>query len=397
MAVFHLLAPHIVTSLSIGDASTAVGDPAAVGVSGCTSAVRPISVSMVTWQPRPPPAGAVQVGARAASAAQAQGPSPAAADDDVVGMELLHKDGRVMSVPSPRAAPPTATAAGGTLVRALSRGRVTTACSAPQHACPETADSSSEQAPRERIATVEASSHPDSLPDPVRGELDHISTQDAHRVLRTVPLIKLLPDADRRRLAQQLEARRYKLGDVVVAQGDLSDAMFFVESGSAIAVKGGKTVKHYVAGDYFGERGLLFSEPRAATVKVNVDAVCLKLGRAAFEQVASKAIETMMERVDEEQRVESRAALLKKPPARTSSHAAHAHAAHTHKRPGRQRQTTMAVTLSMSSGEEEDEEPPNKELQQQRELVDVLQQMEASGKRIIEARPARRTSITIFV
>jgi hypothetical protein len=57
----------------------------------------------------------------------------------------------------------------------------------------------------------------------------------------------------------------------------------------------------------------------------------------------------------------------------------------------------MAVTLSMSSGEEEDEEPPNKELQQQRELVDVLQQMEASGKRIIEARPARRTSITIFV
>ena len=152
-----------------------------------------------------------------------------------------------------------------------------------------------------------------------------------------------------------------------------------------------------LGGDYFGERGLLFSEPRAATVKVSVDAVCLKLGRAAFEQVASKAIETMMERVDEEQRVESRAALLKKPPARTSSHAAHAHAAHTHKRPGRQRQTTMAVTLSMSSGEEEDEEPPSKELQQQRELVDVLQQMEASGKRIIEARPARRTSIICFV
>ena len=65
--------------------------------------------------------------------------------------------------------------------------------------------------------------------------------------------------------------------------------MYFIESGGAVALVHGAEVCTYGAGAYFGERGLLHKEPRAATVVSKGTSTCLKLGREAFERARSGA------------------------------------------------------------------------------------------------------------
>lgn len=52
---------------------------------------------------------------------------------------------------------------------------------------------------------------------------------------------------------------------------DVLDHLFVVESGNAVAIKGGLVVLEYSRGDYFGELALIRNQPRAATVKAKVN------------------------------------------------------------------------------------------------------------------------------
>ena len=109
--------------------------------------------------------------------------------------------------------------------------------------------------------------------------------------VRTVPLLSGMTDAEMSWLVPALVRVEFGGGVVIMRQGDDGDAMYLLESGSARAeITRVGVVKEYVAGGYFGELALLTSKQRAATVRAGEGgAVCLKLGRAAFQVVVRRS------------------------------------------------------------------------------------------------------------
>ena len=77
---------------------------------------------------------------------------------------------------------------------------------------------------------------------------------------------------ERSRIADALNEEVYYSGDLIIKEGDQGDKFYLVLEGEAVATKEGfsEILKHYNAGDYFGERALLTKEPRAATIQAIV-------------------------------------------------------------------------------------------------------------------------------
>jgi CRP-like cAMP-binding protein len=61
----------------------------------------------------------------------------------------------------------------------------------------------------------------------------------------------------------------------VVVQGEAADAFYAVVSGRVVVRRDGAIRVHLGPGDSFGERGLLDSAPRNATVTTEVDTIVL--------------------------------------------------------------------------------------------------------------------------
>ena len=125
-----------------------------------------------------------------------------------------------------------------------------------------------------------------------------LTPQAADRFLQAVPLLRTMGTQQRHALAAQLEAQHYHDGEVVVAEGEQAEAMYFVASGEvSVHIEGvARLVHRHAVGDYFGERGLLYNELRAATVTANGETVCLKLRRVGFEVVKSMAEDELLQR-----------------------------------------------------------------------------------------------------
>jgi CRP-like cAMP-binding protein/serine/threonine protein kinase len=75
---------------------------------------------------------------------------------------------------------------------------------------------------------------------------------------------------------------------VVIAQGDMGDNFYVVDSGEysvLLKQKGYEPVHFYTAGDAFGELALMYNTPRAATVQCVTPGVLWALDRVAFRRI----------------------------------------------------------------------------------------------------------------
>ncbi|MCB9539617.1 MAG: cyclic nucleotide-binding domain-containing protein [Myxococcales bacterium] len=80
----------------------------------------------------------------------------------------------------------------------------------------------------------------------------------------------------------QAERRVFEAGAVVLAEGDASDAVYYVVEGTARVEQGGVVVAHLTPGATFGERGALFDTPRTATVTAATRLATRRVPAAAF-------------------------------------------------------------------------------------------------------------------
>ena len=82
--------------------------------------------------------------------------------------------------------------------------------------------------------------------------------------------------------------------DVIIRKGDLGSTFYIITSGQ-VTCTGLDQGKDLELGpdNYFGERALMYNEPRAATVVALTDVTCMTLDRASFDSLLGGLKETL--------------------------------------------------------------------------------------------------------
>jgi len=62
--------------------------------------------------------------------------------------------------------------------------------------------------------------------------------------------------------------REYQQGETIYRQGDHSDDLYYLVSGTIKLISDGQTIREVAPGDYFGEMALLTDKPRYADATV---------------------------------------------------------------------------------------------------------------------------------
>ena len=106
-------------------------------------------------------------------------------------------------------------------------------------------------------------------------------------LLRRVPLFSLLTVTQAEVISGAVTKQRYKRGEVLVEQGQKSNALFILLTGRARVMtsdsRGREVILATLAqGDYLGEMSIIDNEPHSATVRAEVQTDVLMLGRAEF-------------------------------------------------------------------------------------------------------------------
>jgi CRP-like cAMP-binding protein len=114
-------------------------------------------------------------------------------------------------------------------------------------------------------------------------------------VMRTSELFRRLDEAERKSLLGRFEAKLYKAGRTIVAQGDDNERLHVVVSGQCEVRAAGDKLATLGVGDGFGETSLLSRKPAAADVIAVGNTVTLSLSRASFDDVAVKYPELLAE------------------------------------------------------------------------------------------------------
>ena len=111
--------------------------------------------------------------------------------------------------------------------------------------------------------------------------------------LRRIKILAELSDTQLAHLSDYLEKQRVTQWSVVVRQGEVGDAMFFVLEGELRArVMSGERetiLCTFGPGEFFGDMALFDHGPRSADVVANVDSTVVKLSAVQFARLTKEA------------------------------------------------------------------------------------------------------------
>lgn len=117
-----------------------------------------------------------------------------------------------------------------------------------------------------------------------------IYSADRLAFLKSVPILKSLPPLYLEHVATMLHEVQFEKGTVIIKQGDPACFFYLIKKGTAVVLKKaprGETVqvKSYGSRDFFGERGLILKQPRAATVLATSELTCFVLTKTDFAEI----------------------------------------------------------------------------------------------------------------
>lgn len=92
-------------------------------------------------------------------------------------------------------------------------------------------------------------------------------------------------------LALEMEERSFKKGEDIITEGAQGTELFILTEGRVAVLKATPEGDEYKVAIFdsakkiaFGESGLIEADSRSATIRAEVDSVCLALGRESFEK-----------------------------------------------------------------------------------------------------------------
>jgi len=118
-------------------------------------------------------------------------------------------------------------------------------------------------------------------------------------VIKKVHVFRHLSNEQTDLLAKAFTSKTYKEADTVFNQGDVGSAFYIVASGEVKVSISGKVIRNMGRNAYFGERALLFEEPRSATIEVSSgDADIWSVEKGIFSTIVEgKMKQNLMERI----------------------------------------------------------------------------------------------------
>lgn len=122
--------------------------------------------------------------------------------------------------------------------------------------------------------------------------------------IETLPLLTSLEVSERIKVVDVLSTKVYNSGQQIIAQGDLADCFYIVESGHVrITMKRSKSkndsedeeveIATCSRGQYFGELALVTNKPRAASAYAMDSVKCLVMDVQAFERLLGPCMDIM--------------------------------------------------------------------------------------------------------
>uniref|UniRef100_A0A8D3C8Y9 Protein kinase cAMP-dependent type II regulatory subunit beta n=1 Tax=Scophthalmus maximus TaxID=52904 RepID=A0A8D3C8Y9_SCOMX len=122
--------------------------------------------------------------------------------------------------------------------------------------------------------------------------------------IETLPLLTSLELSERMKVVDVLSTKAYNDSQQIIAQGDLADCFYIVESGQVrITMKRSRTKKDQedeeldiatcFRGQYFGELALVTNKPRAASAYAVGSVKCLVMDIQAFERLLGPCMDIM--------------------------------------------------------------------------------------------------------
>jgi CRP-like cAMP-binding protein len=112
-----------------------------------------------------------------------------------------------------------------------------------------------------------------------------VTTVEKVLLLKGIDLFAAVPSEELAAIARIAEVMRVDAGEVVIREGELGDALYFVVDGSAAVTKGDRRLAELTSRGVFGELALLDPGPRSATVAATSDLTLLKIGRDDFVEI----------------------------------------------------------------------------------------------------------------
>jgi CRP/FNR family cyclic AMP-dependent transcriptional regulator len=101
-------------------------------------------------------------------------------------------------------------------------------------------------------------------------------------VLRRVPLLEGLPDAELNELAARFRERAYDRGAPVVSRGSSGAGFFIIAQGEATVTVAGRVTTRLRRNDYFGEVSLIDGGRRSADITADTHMRCWGISKDEF-------------------------------------------------------------------------------------------------------------------
>jgi len=104
-------------------------------------------------------------------------------------------------------------------------------------------------------------------------------------LVSNVPLFSLATKKELKSISDRFEMREVTAGTHLTDEGKYGRDFFVVLSGSASCEVGGRRIRTFERGDFFGELALIAGGPRSATIIAETPMVVLALDRREFNTV----------------------------------------------------------------------------------------------------------------
>ena len=137
--------------------------------------------------------------------------------------------------------------------------------------------------------------HEEALEKCIGGTLHSaIARQEIMSILKTVPLLRLLPQSKLKELGLHINIMKFVDKAMIFSQNEPSDSFYIVKEGQVKIIKDENLIRYISKNDYFGERSILLDQQRTASAIAIGNCECWFLTKQDFVNIIDEEIRNQL-------------------------------------------------------------------------------------------------------